>query len=146
MTSLNTASVVARCEAAGATSNAYVGRVYVTTAPAPTSPDIVLPKPYILVHPKQGVDEITRFTGPPTVEHPEFTLHVVGDTASSVETVMANLKVAFNPAGFGIPPVISGRRNSAGYWRVPVPIQTDMSVTPWLMFGVIELGWRSDPA
>lgn len=139
--SATTSAVVALCESAGTPPNAYAGKVYVTVAPAP-----ILAKPYIIVHPNQGTDEAARFMGPPTTEYPEYTLHIVGNSASSVETVTANIKAKFHTNGFFIPPTVSGRRNTRGYWRMPTPINTDHDVTPWLVYAVIELGWVSEPA
>lgn len=142
MTAADTAAVKALVESAGALS----GKVYVTLAPPPTAPATALPMPYVIIHPAEGVDDTDRFTGPAQIAHPEFTLHVVGLTASSVQTVTALIKAKFIQNGVDIPPTVTGRRNTRLYWRSPLPLQTDRDVTPWLVYGVNELGWISDPA
>lgn len=119
---------------------------YVTTAPKPVAPAVALPLPYCLVHPSEGIPEATRFTGPPITEHPEYTLHIVGGSANQVQVVTGLIKAKFLVNGFIVPPTVAGRRNKSGYWRSPMPIQTDSDVTPALIFQVIEFGWTSDPA
>jgi hypothetical protein len=121
---------------------ALAGKTWVTRAP--TGP--VLPAQYCIVHPAAGADEAGRFMGPQTVEHPEFTLHIVGATADQVQALIDLVKAKFVVNGFMTPPTVSGRRNWAGYWRSPLPIQTDNTVTPPLLFAVIQLGWTSEPA
>lgn len=118
---------------------------YVTKAPKP-DPPATLPLPYVIVHPSDGIDEATRYTAPPTTEHPEFTLHIVGGSANQSQVITGLIKAKFLVNGFIVPPVVTGRRNRSGYWRSPLPIQTDTDVTPSLVFQVIELGWTSEPA
>lgn len=148
MSAADTAAVKAIAESAGA--SAYVGHVFVTKAPdvlptwAGASPATGLP--YVLLHPADGTDEATRLTGPPTTEHPEYTFHVVGASASSVQVVVGLLKAKFKPTVFVVAPTVAGRLNQAAYWRSPQPIQTDKDVTPWLVYQVIEYGWTSNPA
>lgn len=122
--------------------------VYVTEAPKPTAPATVLPLPYVIVHPADGVDEQARFTGPDTIQSPEVTLHIVGESANQVQVVTSLVRAKFQPStsGFVIPPTVSGRRNRDAYWRAPTPIQSDRDVTPHLIYQVIELGWVSEPA
>lgn len=124
---------------------ALVTATYVTTAPKPVPP-ATLPLPYAVVHPSDGIPAATRFSGPPITEHPEFTLHIVGASANQVQIVTGLIKAKFLVNGFIIPPAVAGRRNHSGYWRSPMPIQTDSDVTPALIFQVIELGWTSEPA
>lgn len=119
---------------------------YVTTAPKPAVPNTVLPRPYVVIHPKDGIPEQEQYTGPRIVEHPEFTLHIVGDSANSVQVVLELIKAKFVVNGFVIPPTVAGRRQRSGYWQMPTPLQTDNDATPPLVFAVIELGWTSVPA
>lgn len=119
---------------------------YVTLVPKPVVPATVLPLPYVIVHPSDGDDEATRFTGPPVTTNPMFTFHVVGGSAESVQVVTGLVKAKFLVDGFIIPPVVAGRSNRDGYWRSPIPLQIDRDVTPALVYQVIELGWVSDPA
>lgn len=141
MTAADTTAVKTLIESAGALS----GKVYVTLAPPPTAPATVLPMPYVIIHPAEGIDDTDRVTGPRVTTHPEFTLHIVGLTASSVQTVTALVKAKFITGGRGIPVTVTGRRNKPPYWRSPLPLQTDRDVVPWLVYGVAEVGWTSDP-
>lgn len=138
MSAADTVAVKALAESAGA----LTGHVFVSATPT----GVVQPLPYIVLHPAAGVDEATRFTGPPVTEHPEYIFHIVGASANSVQVTTELVKAIFKPASFVITPTIVGRRNYNGYWRSPLPIQTDTTVTPWLIFAVIEYGWTSDPA
>lgn len=139
MTAADTAAVVALIQSA---STALTTHTFVTNAPA----GVVQPNPYALVHPADGVDEQSRFTGPLLTRHPEFTLHLVSGSAASVQATLDLVKAKFVVNGFAVAPTVSGRRNFNAWWRMPLPIQTDTSVTPWLVFAVCELGWSSDPS
>lgn len=111
------------------------------------TPDgVVQPVPYVVIHPADGTDAQSRFTGPYSSLHPEFTLHIVGDTAELVQAVTGLVKAEFVVDGFVVPPAVDGRTGKNGYWRSPLPIQVDNDVSPALIFQVIELGWTSDPA
>lgn len=120
------------------------GRVYVTTAPAPPTGG-TLPLPYAVIHPADGKDEQTRFTGPYSTEHPEFTIHSVGSTANQAKVVADLIKAQIIVNGFGVIPVVAGRKNQPAYYRSPIPVQIDADVTPPLCFHVAEVGWTSDP-
>lgn len=139
MTAADTAAVVALVQSA---STALAAHTFVTAAPS----GVVQPNPYVLVHPADGNDEQTRATGPRSTRHPEFTLHIVSGSAASVQTVLELIRPKFVVNDFVVAPTISGRRNQQAHWRQPLPIQTDTSVTPWLLYAVVEVGWTSDPA
>jgi hypothetical protein len=100
----------------------------------------------VVIHPTGGTDTQSRYSGPYATEHPEFTLHIVGISANQVRVLADLLKAVIKPAGVGMIPTVSGRRNQRMYWRQPLPIQTDTSVTPPLVFDVVEVGWVSDPS
>lgn len=121
---------------------AFASNTFVTVVPS----DNIVRTQYALVHPSEGVDEQTRFAGPPVTTHPRFTLHIVGSTAESVQRNTALVKTQFLVDGFIVPPAISGRRNYDGFWSSPIPIQVDTDLTPQIVYQVIELGWTSDPA
>lgn len=121
---------------------AFASNTFVTVVPS----DNIVRTQYALIHPSEGTDEQTRVSGPPVTTHPRFTLHVVGSSAESVQRNTALVKAQFLTDGFIVPPVVSGRRNSNGWWSSPIPIQVDSDVTPPLVYQVIELGWTSDPA
>lgn len=116
---------------------------FVVVVPAGTSPIV---GPYVVIFPSDGISEATRFTGPPTTEHPDYTLHIVGSSVHQVQVLASLIKTEFVTDGFVIPPEVSGRRARSGYWSAPVPVQVDAAVTPNLVYQVIELGWTSDPA
>lgn len=118
---------------------------YVTLTPKQVSAQPPLPYPYALVHPTGGTDEQTRFTGPAATEHPEFTIHFAGSSALQCQTIVDLFKAVVKPDGFGIIPMVAGRRNQRMFWRQPIPIQTSTGVTPPMCFAVVEVGWTSDP-
>lgn len=135
----DTLAVKARAE----TLVALASKTFVTvTEPVGTK----IAAPYLVIHPSDGVDVATRVTGPRVAENPMFTLHIVGSSANQVQIITGLLKALFVVNGFMVPPVVAGRRARAGYWRSPIPIQTDTDVTPALIYQVIELGWVSEPA
>lgn len=138
MTVADTNAVKALIQSVGNLSTA----TYVTLVPQGVNPGL----PYVIIHPAEGTDDTDRVTGPKITTHPEFTLHVVGATAESVQTVVGLLKPLFIQNGRGIPVTVSGRSNKPPYWRVPLPLQTDRDVTPWLVYAIVELGWTSDPS
>lgn len=148
MTAADTAAVKSLAESAGATAGAYTGHVFVTLVPAslPVWTGTTSGYPYVIIHPSEGIDDTDRVTGPRLTTHPEFTFHVVGLTAASVQAAVALLKAKFVVNGRVVNPSVSGRRNMQAYWRSPMPLQTDRDVTPWLVYAVVEFGWRSDPA
>lgn len=148
MTAADTTAAVALFKTAGATANAYSTHVFVTKAddPLPAWSGTTTGYPYVLVHPSEGIDTADRLTGPPTTTHPEFTLHIVGQTSSSVQAATALIKAKCKPDSFVIAPTVAGRRNYNAYWRARLLIQTEPDVNPWLVYQVIEYGWASDPS
>lgn len=122
------------------TVTALATATYVSVAPSTTT------KPYAIVHPKDGIPEPSRVTGPALTEYPEFTLHIVGTSTNSVQVVADLLKAVFVVNGFPVPRTVAGRINRDAYWRMPLPIQVDNDPTPALVWAVIEYGWTSDSA
>lgn len=125
---------------------ALASSTWVTQVPIAATGQPPAAFPYALVHPADGADEQTRFTGPASTEHPAFTVHLVGGSANQCKVVAELVKAKIIVGGFGIVPTVSGRRNQRMYWRSPIPIQTDKNATPPLCFYVAEVGWTSDPA
>lgn len=119
---------------------------YVTLAPKASDGTSPLPYPYALIHPTGGKDEQARLTGPYATEYPEFTIHLAGGSAEQCQTVTDLLKAVVKPGGVGIIPTVTGRRNQRMFWRQPMSIQTNPSVTPPLCYSVVEVGWTSDPS
>lgn len=115
---------------------------FVGPVPQSVSP---LPGAYCLIWPADGIDEAQRFTGPATVGNPAFTLHIVGANVDQVQVITGLVKAKFVVNGFFVPPPVTGRIGRAGYWNAPTPIQTDETVSPVLVYAVIELGWQSLP-
>lgn len=138
MTAADTAAVMATIAAAGALN----GNVFMSKTPDGYARTV----PYVLVHPTQGVDEQTRFSGPQITFHPEFTLHLCGTSPTSAQTVLELVKAKFVTSGFVVAPTVSGRVAKNAYWRQLLPIQLDTNVTPSIPYAVVELGWTSDPA
>lgn len=139
MTADDTAAVVTLVQSA---SSPLATRTFVTNTPSGAVQD----NPYALVHPHEGNDEQSRLTGPLLTRHPSFTLHLVSGSAASVQATLDLVKAKFVVNGFAVNPTVTGRINRNAWWRSPLPIQTDASVTPWLIYAVCEFGWESDPA
>lgn len=139
MSAADTVAVIALVKSA---STALTNAVWETKVPDGTTATY----PYVIVHPHAGIDTQTRQSSGNATENPEHTLHIVSGSGTSVQVTLELIKAKFVTAGIFQCPTISGRRNSLGYWRSPLPIQTENDVTPSLLFAVIELGWVSDPA
>jgi hypothetical protein len=70
----------------------------------------------------------------------------VGSSANQAKVNADLVKAALVVGGFGIILTVTGRRNGRLYYRSPIPVQIDKTVTPPLCFHVAQVGWRSDPS
>jgi hypothetical protein len=138
VTVADTAAVQSKIEAVPILADATTVTFWPSGKP-PTTP------PWVVVFPAEGNDSSDRLTGPLVTTNPSFTLHIVGATAAQVQTVTGLVKEQFVTGGRFAAPIVTGRLNQGGYWRAPLPLQVDTSVTPNIAFQVIELGWVSDP-
>ena len=129
--------------AATAANSANAGRVYISMAPAPPTGG-ALPLPYWIIHPTDGIDEQTRCSGPDSTEHPEFTIHTVASSGAQAKINADLVKASLTVNGFGVILTVTGRRNQRLYYRSPIPVQIDHTVTPPLCFHVAQVGWVSD--
>lgn len=125
---------------------ALASSTWVTLSPKPGTGQPPLSYPYALIHPTGGTDTQSRATGPYATEHPEFTIHLAGESAEQCAAVVDLFKAIVKPNAVGIIPTVSGRKNGQMFWRMPLPIQTNTDVTPPLCFAVVEVGWISDPS
>lgn len=100
--------------------------------------------PYVVIHPFDGVDEQSRFTGPRTEFHPRFVVHSVGSTYEQCAAIAEAVKKRLVVDGFGIVPNIPGERSHKLTYEVPTGIQVDTDVSPPLCFHVAEIGWTSE--
>lgn len=124
---------------------AFASKTFVTVASRDAAGK--LPKsPYLVIHAADGSDKQGRFTGPRADQNPSFTLHVVGDDYDQVASVTALLKAKFIPGGFGHVFTIPGEHCFPVWWDSPIAIQIDNDISPPLVYQVIELGFRSEPA
>lgn len=119
---------------------------FVTTAPKATPPAQVYPTPYVVIHPHGGFDQQSRFTGPSVLENPSWTLWLVGTSAEQAIALVDLVRPKFHLNGFVNPPTVAGRSYKNGFWRSPIPLQSDTDVSPTLVYAVVELGWTSEPA
>lgn len=119
-------------------------KTYVSTVPraAGTIPT----PPYAVLHPSDGSDSVERLSGPAVTQHPRFTLWIVGTSYDSVAIVTENVKAQFVVAGVGVTPAIAGESCSRVWWDQPVPTDVNDTVTPALVFNIIELGFDTEPA
>lgn len=120
-------------------------QVFVTKAQYPGSDSAVkVTYPYWVIHPQDGNDEQTRFTGPKLTQHPRFTIHSVGLSYDSAAIAGENVKKILIVNGFGVVPAIGGENSRRVWYDVPIPVQTDADVTPAIAFHVAECGFESD--
>jgi hypothetical protein len=124
---------------------AFASATFVGDVPRTATGELV-ERPYIAVHPADGIDTQERFTGGRRTQHPRFTLHVVGDSYTNVATITRDLKARFISRGVGIPLEVPGETTRNLHWSSPEPIQWDRDVTPPVAYQVIELSFDSDPA
>jgi hypothetical protein len=119
---------------------------YLTVAPKQAVGQPPAAYPYALIHSAGGTDTQGRVAGPASTEHPEFTIHLVGESAEQCQALVDLVKAKVIVGGFGIIPTVTGRSNKRMYWRMPIPIQTNTDVTPVLCYAVVEVGWVSEPS
>lgn len=114
-------------------------KTYKTEAPHDTEP------PYLIIHPANGVNSQDRVTGPRSTRHPRFTLHVVGQTTDQVEVLMDLLEAKLFPGGRGVALTVAGEVSKPLWFESPLPVQKQTDPQPTVIYGVVEVGWRSDP-
>lgn len=120
-------------------------QVFVSKAEYP-SPDTKVPLtyPYWVIHPVDGKDTADRFTGPYVTRHPRFTIWSVGLTYDSAATAAENVRAALVVNGRGVVPSIEGELSRSVWYSAPIPVQTDTTKTPALVYHVAEVGFDSD--
>lgn len=117
----------------------YVGRVPKTSAGS------LVTRPYAVIYPAEGIDTQDRLTGGRRVQHPRFTIHIVGDSYNQVGTIARELKDRFIVDGFGVPLEVEGESTRNLQWSSPEPIQWDQDVEPPVAYQVIEVSFDSEP-
>lgn len=117
----------------------YMGRVPKTSAGA------LVTRPYAVIYPAEGIDTQDRLTGGRRVQHPRFTIHIVGDSYNQVATLAGQLKARFVADGFGLPLDVTGEATRNLQWSSPEPIQWEEDVTPPVAYQAIELSFDSEP-
>lgn len=131
----HTAALVAASEGVPALD----GRVFVTRAAKGTVP------PYLVWHPAAGINSQDRHTSPRSTRNPEFTGHLVGETAAQVEILLDLLEAELFPGGLGVKLDVTGEKAHPLQYSVPVPIQVQEDPLPGVVYGVIEVSWASMP-
>lgn len=119
---------------------AFASKTFVTLVPHGTEP------PYIIWHPAQGENTQERVTGPRVTKHPRYTGHIVGETADQVQLLMDLLEEKLFPGGRGVVLTVAGERSFPLWFSSPLPVQVRTDPLPAIVYGVVECGWRSDPA
>ena len=123
----------------------FAEKTFVTAAPRDATGKLPA-APYVVIHPADGVDTQERYTGPRATQNPRFTLHIVGRDYDSIAAVTRNVKAKFIENGFGVVPVIDGEKCRKVWWESPGVPEPDTDVTPQIAYGIVELGFTSDPA
>lgn len=136
----DTAAVKAKIEEVTALS----AKTFVSVAPRSNG---VLPTaPYVVIHPADGTDTQERVTGPRSTRHPSFTFHIVGTSYDNAQTVTEQIKAKFITGGVGIRLTVTGWNTKPCKWSSPLPTQVDNSITPSLIYNVVELDYDAEPA
>jgi len=138
MSRIHTADVKSRIESLAL----LASKTFVTLVPSGST----VSAPWAVIHPSNGTDTQSRFTGPKLTQHPSFTLHLVGTTADQVGWMLEQVKAKFITGGFGIRPTITGENTGPYEWSQPIPIQYDSDVSPALIYAVVELDLYTEPA
>lgn len=123
---------------------ALTSKTFVSIAPRDSAGKLPA-APYVVVHPSDGIDEQDRLSGPRTLYTPDFTLHIVGASYDNAQTVTELVKSKFVVDGFGVYLTVQGENTGRVQWSVPTPTQVDNSVTPPLVYNIVELGFTSQP-
>ena len=118
---------------------AFASKTFVTLAPTGTV------APYIVWHPAQGENEQTAVTGPKVRRNPRFTGHIIGRHANEVQSLVDALEELLVPDGRGITLTVAGDRSKPVWFSSPLPIQVQSDPLPAVVYGVVEVGWASDP-
>lgn len=100
--------------------------------------------PYVIIHPADGIDDTDRLNGPRTIQHPRFTLHLVGSSADHAQRLAEAIKPLFVMDGRAMQVDVDGERGSGLFWHSPTPVQWDFDV-PDRHYQPIELGFTSEP-
>ena len=142
MTLAQTAAVVTRIQEIPALASKTFKLV------APRNSSGALPTaPYVVVQPSDGTDTQERMTGGRSTRHPRFVFHAVGASYDNAQHVIELVKAKFiDPAGFGIPPTVTGETCRNLRWESAGPVQVDTDVTPPVIYATGELTWDADPA
>jgi len=118
---------------------AFASKTYLTVAERGVT------APYIVWHPANGANSQERVTGPRVTKHPRFTGHIVGSTAEQVLVLMDLLEAKLFPGGRGVTLDVAGERAMPLWFESPIPVQVQTDPQPTVIYGVVEVGWRSDP-
>lgn len=100
--------------------------------------------PYVVIYPSEGVDTQERLSGPRGVQHPRFTLHIVGSSYDNTATVAALIKAKFVVNGVGVEADIGGEHSYAMSYGSPQPVQVDYDLNPALVYVVAEISWTAE--
>lgn len=117
--------------------------VSVVRYPAPRENEIVAP-PYVVIHPQDGTDELTRYSGHRATQKPVWTLHSVGVDEFQASAIAASIKNSLVIHGIGVIPVIEGENPRRVWWESPTPVQIDRDFKPPLLYHVARVGFTSD--
>lgn len=120
-------------------------KTFVTEAeyPAPNQA-VKVEVPYVVIHPFDGTDEQSRFTGPKSTVNPRYVIHSVGLDYNQAAAVGEAVKAKLVINGFGIIPDVPGDDSRMLSYEVPTGILLDKDVSPPLCVHIAEVGWSAD--
>lgn len=118
---------------------AFAQKTFVTLADHGTEP------PYIVWHPASGVNTSGRITGPRVTKNPEYTGHIVGESAAQVQRLTDLLEEKLFPGGRGVVLGVEGENPKPLRFACPLPIQVQTDPQPTVIYAVVEVGWSTQP-
>ena len=122
---------------------AFATKTYFTLA---KNPDGTKPAaPYIVWHAAQGTNTQPAVTAPRVTKNPQYTGHIVGESAEQVAVLMDLLEAKLFPDGKGIVMSVTGEVSKPLTFSSPLPVQVSSDPLPAVVYGVVEVGWASDP-
>lgn len=122
---------------------AFATKTFITLA---VNPDGSKPTaPYIVWHPAAGVNSQPGVTSPRVTRNPQYTGHVVGVSADQVQVLMDLLEAKLFPGGKGVVLTVAGEVSKPLSYACPLPIQVQTDPQPTVVYGVVEVGWSSQP-
>lgn len=110
----------------------------------PPNAKTVVPPPYIVLHPSDGIATRPRQSGGVRRESPRWVVHSVGGNADQAAWLGERVKDAVRPGGVPVRPAIAGENTFPFWWNSPVPVDLDRDSSPPLFIHISECGFDTE--